>query len=365
MQTKEILNSEKLKNVMAESHGFYIGEDILSSPAFFPDKRAPLLVVFNSSENFRQILNKLLDCYGEKTQVRVFWGSDEKTLSLGELYEKMPFPAVVLFPAQKLTERARFDFSDLVEIMTTLRGENGCKWDRAQTHKSIRINLIEEAYELVDAIDADDKAMILEEIGDVLLQAVFHTHIEMQEGTFGYGEMLTAICQKLLSRHTHIFGENRAENAEQALNFWNEAKSVEKGYKTVASAMELVPKNMPALLYSYKLQKKAAKAGFDWDDVKGVVDKIGEEILELMSARNTKEREDEGGDLLFAAVNLLRFLDVEPELALKAASEKFLKRFKLLEQKISAQGKKIGDLSLAQMEEVWQDVKRAEDSGNK
>lgn len=358
MLEKFLNSSQTLLRVMSKSHGYYIGGDIDSSKSFFPSKRVPLVIYLENSEKLSEILSKLKKCYGGEKSVTAVFVNKEINSELNSLV--IPeFPCALILLDEKLTESKKFDFSDLIEIMLRLRAENGCEWDKAQTHESIRINLIEEAYELVEAIDKADKDMLLEETGDVLLQAVFHTHIEMQDGSFDYSDMLTHLCDKLLTRHTHIFGNNHAENAEQALNFWNSAKSEEKGYKDYSHSMRLVPNNLPSLLYAFKLQKKAAKGGFDWDSVSDVLLKVGEELEEVLNATDS-EREMEGGDLLFAVVNLLRFLDIEPELALKAASQKFLNRFESMEHKIASRGKRIDECSLEEMDKVWNEVKAEE-----
>ena len=224
----------------SESVQFYIAGDILAGYVFV-NKRVPLVVTGVTAENFEAVRARLSDLYGDhKTVCTASSEGGVRECALSQLppgdYEYLRFGG------KRLTARRRFDFSDLVEIMMALRAEGGCEWDRAQTHESIRINLIEEAYELVDAIDKGSREMMLEEAGDVLLQAVFHTQIALDNGEFGYSDMLTALCRKLLDRHTHIFGSNHAENAEQALGFWTEAKKKEKKYSSDADAMSRVPR---------------------------------------------------------------------------------------------------------------------------
>ena len=223
----------------SESVQFYIAGDILAGYVFV-NKRVPLVVTGVTADNFEAVRARLSDLYGDhKTVCTASSEGGVRECALSQLppgdYEYLRFGG------KRLTARRRFDFSDLVEIMMALRAEGGCEWDRAQTHESIRINLIEEAYELVDAIDKGSREMMLEEAGDVLLQAVFHTQIALDNGEFGYSDMLTALCRKLLDRHTHIFGSNHAENAEQALGFWTEAKKKEKKYSSDADAMSRVP----------------------------------------------------------------------------------------------------------------------------
>ena len=337
------------------SEQFYIARDLVECADV--NKRIPLGVACTDARERAVVEEKLRSLYGGEQMARVFSGEgligEFPLSSLPEEWESLRIDGI------PLTERKRFDFSDLVEIMEGLRAEGGCEWDRAQTHESIRINLIEEAYELVDAIDSRSRDMMLEEAGDVLLQAVFHTQIAKDEGDFGYGDMLTALCRKLLDRHTHIFGGNHADNAEQALGFWNAAKQKEKKYASSADAMSRVPRNLPALLYAEKIQKIAKKSGYDFENAKHAAGKVGEELDELLSAP-TEDRVDEAGDLLFAAVNVVRLLGVEPEMALRAAAEKFERRFARAEQLAADKGKKLADCDAEELDELWETAKKAE-----
>ena len=300
----------------------YIESDFLAT--LFFNKRIPLKIVGIS--NVEAVKQKLSDVYGNAQVVAVFDGK-EVECKVNDLKEANE----IFVDGVPLIEAERFDFSDFVQIMKRLRADDGCEWDRAQTHDSIRINLIEEAYELLEAIDAKDKDMMKEECGDVLMQAIFHTEIAEKEGDFDYADMLTALCRKLIDRHTHIFGTNHANTPEEALAFWNEAKKKEKKYSSYADAMNKVPKNLPSLLYAEKLQKRAKKSGFDWPSVDGALEKVVEELEELKSA-TPETRNEEAGDLLFAAVNVLRFYKVDPEMALHDASIKFFKRFEIVER---------------------------------
>lgn len=351
---------EELEKAKSYSHAFYIGQEIVFFDCFFPNKRIPLIVGMDSPTLKTKIVEKLIGAYGEQKEICVFTEKNKQTLLLKDLENCSIYPMEIMFSKETLTESKRYDFADLVEIMAILRGEGGCDWDRAQTHDSIRINLIEEAYELVEGIDKDDSNMMLEETGDVLLQSIFHTQIEKEKGGFDYSDMLTTLCDKLVTRHTHIFGDNHATNKDEALNFWQEAKKKEKGYKNYSHAIDLIPKNLPALLYAYKVQKTAKKAGFDWDDIKYPIDKIQEELDEVLSASES-EKCLEGGDLLFAVVNVLRFLKIDPEIALRDASKKFVKRFELVEKELTKDGKEMNEFSLEEMDAVWNSIKHTID----
>lgn len=348
--------ANSLERAMKGSFARYIAEDFVSSELVF-NKRIPLVVTGVTEGNKAAVISALDKNYGDVAVIVEDGDGEEIAGTVGELCG-LSFETVLVTPVA-MQERKRFDFSDLVEIMKRLCAEDGCEWDKAQTHASIRINLIEEAYELVEAIDADNRDMMLEECGDVLMQAIFHTEIAEKEGDFDFTDMLTALCRKLIDRHTHIFGANHADNPDEALVFWNEAKKKEKKYKSNADAMDRVPKNLPSLLYAEKLQKIAKKCGFDWTDIKGAKDKIYEETEELLNA-DKDMRVEEGGDLLFAVVNTLRFLKVEPEIALREASAKFLRRFAAVENTVIESGREMTDCTLDELDSIWNDVKRSE-----
>lgn len=326
----------------------YIESDFLVT--LFFNKRIPLKIVGIS--NVEAVKQKLSDVYGNAQVVAVFDGK-EVECKVNDLKEA----SEIFVDGVPLIEAERFDFSDFVQIMKRLRADDGCEWDRAQTHDSIRINLIEEAYELLEAIDAKDKDMMKEECGDVLMQAIFHTEIAEKEGDFDYADMFTTLCRKLIDRHTHIFGTNHANTPEEALAFWNEAKKKEKKYSSYADAMNKVPKNLPSLLYAEKLQKRAKKSGFDWPSVDGALEKVVEELEELKSA-TPETRNEEAGDLLFAVVNVLRFYKVDPEMALHDASIKFFKRFEIVERLANERGIDMPSTSIEELDKLWDEAKR-------
>lgn len=338
------------------SRQIYIASDLLPDYVYV-NKRIALVVRDITEANAAAVKQKLLSLYGAEKKATASNGAAAEEFILGAMPLK-PYERLFL-GAEELTARGRFDFSDLQEIMGRLRGEGGCEWDRAQSHESIRINLIEEAYELVEAIDCADAGMMREESGDVLMQAVFHTQIASEAGEFGYGDMLTELCRKLLDRHTHIFGNNHADNADEALNFWNEAKKKEKKYTSHTDAMKRVPKNLPALLYAEKIQKTAQKSGFDWNGPAPAAEKLAEELGEFLAASPENKRE-EGGDLLFAAVNLLRLSKTEAETALREASGKFVRRFSEVERIVTERGREMTDCTLEELDAVWEEVKTAE-----
>jgi len=259
--------------------------------------------------------------------------------------------------------KQRYDINDLLKIMELLRSPEGCPWDREQDHHSIRANLIEETYEVLDAIDRNDTANLREELGDLLLQIVFHSRMEEEAGSFSFGDVCDEVCQKLVIRHPHVFGDVTAETTDQVLTNWDAIKAETKGQQTVADSMDSVPRNLPALMRAYKLQKKAAKVGFDWPDVRGAADKVAEETAEVLEAYHCGMQADideELGDLLFAVVNLSRFVHSEPEEALTRANDKFLRRFSGVERLAQERGIDMKSSSLEELDKLWDEVKLAE-----
>lgn len=256
------------------------------------------------------------------------------------------------------TNDKKYTFNDLLEIMRVLRSDNGCPWDKAQDHQSIKYALLEEACEAMEALDKKGSDAFSDELGDVLLQVVFHSQIGSENDTFTIDDVLNKVCTKLISRHTHIFGTDKSNSSDNALDIWEKNKKKEKGLMTQTEIMRDVCSCLPQLIRAEKVQKKAAKVGFDWDDVNGAYDKLKEEIDELKSAKTKEEIEEEFGDLLFSCVNISRFLSVNPEEALKKATDKFINRFDKLEQAVVNNGKKLEDLTLSEMDEIWDRVKK-------
>lgn len=254
--------------------------------------------------------------------------------------------------------KTRYDVSDLRHIVELLRGEGGCPWDREQTHESIRREFIEEVYEVVEAIDEHSPEHLKEELGDVLLQVVFHASIEEDAGRYDLDAVADGVCKKLILRHPHVFGSVSVTGADQVLDNWDKIKRVEKHQTTVTSAMESVAKSLPALWRAEKVQKKAAKAGFDWDGPAGALDKIGEETQELRDALETRgDVSEELGDLMFSCVNAARLLKLDPEEVLRRATDKFIARFSKMEAWAGETGRPLEELTPAQMDELWERTK--------
>lgn len=253
-----------------------------------------------------------------------------------------------------------YKIEDLRRIMELLRSDNGCPWDREQNHKSIRANLLEEAYEAVDAIDRANDTDLCEELGDVLLQVVFHARMAEEEGSFTLDDVADGICKKLILRHPHVFGEVKVSDSAEVLDNWDRIKRVEKKQETALSTLDSVPKAFPALMRAQKVGKRAAKAGFDWDAVDGAFDKITEETDELRAAISSGKREDmaeELGDLLFSIVNVARFLKLDAEDALQSATNKFIDRFGRVERLAASRGLDMETAGIDALDDLWNEVK--------
>ena len=252
-----------------------------------------------------------------------------------------------------------YTFEDLKQIMKTLRAEDGCPWDRAQDHDTLKKHLVEECAEVLEAIDAHDTENLCEELGDVLLQVLFHASIEEDAGQFTLDDVADGICKKLIFRHPFLFEQEQGRDADGALTTWEERKRKEKGQRTTSEAMDAVARARPALTRAQKLQEKAAKAGFDWDSVDPVLDKLEEELAELRQAvREQSNVEEELGDLLFAAAKAGRFLHVDGERALQKGCDKFIRRFRLVEE--LAGDKSLTERPVRELEELWRQAKQRE-----
>lgn len=273
----------------------------------------------------------------------------------------------------------QYSMQELLQVMAFLRSDQGCPWDKTQTHASLRKNLLEEAYEAIDAIDSGRPERLCDELGDVLMQVVFHAQLAMEAGEFTFDDVVGSICRKLISRHTHLFGDDHAETPEAVLATWEKNKLKEKGHLTQSQVLDDVPHSLPALHRSYKVQHKAAQVGFDWSDEIGPRLKITEELDEIEECISSTRKavsegllspeaadlalEDEVGDLLFSMVNYARHLKVQPEIALTAATDKFIRRFTRLEELASLKGQALADVDFETLDQFWEQVKIEENRG--
>ncbi|TAL29476.1 MAG: nucleoside triphosphate pyrophosphohydrolase [Spirochaetes bacterium] len=250
----------------------------------------------------------------------------------------------------------------LAEIASILRAENGCAWDRAQTSATLRPYLIEEAYEVYEAIGSGDPADLKEELGDLIYQVYAHAQIAREAGQFTIDDVAQGIVTKLIGRHPHVFGDEKADTPDEVTDRWEKIKKKEKSHRE--SILDGVPASLPALLKSYRIQQKASRIGFDWERIDGVIEKLDEEVREFKEAvatvpKGSPEIEEEIGDILFTIVNIARFTGVNPEDALARTANKFITRFRFVEKEAAAQGKALEDMDLAEMDALWELAKRA------
>jgi tetrapyrrole methylase family protein/MazG family protein len=253
------------------------------------------------------------------------------------------------------------DFYNLKRIIAKLRAPDGCPWDREQTHNSIKQYLIEEAYEVIQAIDEAKTDKLCDELGDLLLQILLHTQIAEEKGEFDMEDVIRSISEKMIRRHPHVFGNVKATSPDEVVANWDEIKRQENNGET--SLLNSVPKSIPALAYSHAIQNRAARTGFDWKDFDGILNKVMEEIEELRQAETQQHKVHEFGDLMFVLTNVARWLNIDPELSLRQTNERFYNRFKYMEKVCDKRGIQLGNLSFDQQNELWEQAKKQENEG--
>lgn len=310
---------------------------------------------------------KLLDYYRDTSDMEIYYiraagikGMEViRKIKLYELDRQEDIDYLTSFYIPEMPS-ANKDFNDLTDIMSTLRGQNGCPWDKEQNHKTLKRYLIEECYEVLEAIDEDSADKLKEELGDVLLQVVFHSQLGEEEELFDIKDVIKGICEKMVLRHPHIFGNVKAETSEEVLRNWDEIKKKEKSIDSFTEDLKRVPKNLPALMRAEKVQSKAGKANFDFETADDAISKVLEEVDEVKNVYKTKDRakiEEEVGDLLFSSVNIARFLDIDPEMALNYTIDKFIKRFEYIEKSAEENGLNLKDMTIQQMDKLWEKAK--------
>lgn len=326
--------------------------------------KAPL-IVYDVDDNALASDVKLLlaDLFGDETKVK-FLSQKCKEIPLYELDRQKNYDYLTAVAIERVdvVEKKRFTAEDLHEIVVRLRKPNGCPWDRVQTCETIKMNAVEEAYELVDAIDLNDDEKLLEETGDIMLQAIFHAVIKAETGAFNFTDVISGVCDKLISRHTHIFGKDKAENAEGALSVWDKNKMKEKHQETFADSVNDVPKCFPAALRAQKVGKRAAKAGMDFISFEQAKERIFDELKEFDAAFNAGDKieaEKEIGDVLFAVVSVARKAGLDAEKALKESVERFAKRFCKAEELALKDGKVVTELSYEEWDKYYLAAKAA------
>lgn len=329
------------------------------------------LVVKYIDDNFVAGELKLLltEIYDYDTPMYVYNGQKVVLTQLEQLdRQKVNYQTAIVIQPKPLCQRQLHTYSDIGIVIQRLRAPDGCPWDKEQTHMSLRKNVVEEAYELVSAIESDDIEHIVEELGDILMQFALHTAIAVEDNEFVPSEVYSRLCNKLITRHPHVFGDlPRSATAQEALTNWEAVKKKEHKIKDLTHNLLDVPQGMSQLMRAQKLQYRAHKGGYDFENVEQAVDKLNEELGEVLQSHkqgNAQELEKEGGDLLFATVNVLRLLGVDCEIALGIASQKFVNRVIECEKILYKQGKQLTELTAEQFDQLWQEVKRNEQSQN-
>ena len=333
-------------------------------------EEALFLTEMHSRESAGDCKLKLLELMPPDMQISFFMGNEQGEMSLCAIplceldrqagYDHM---SACYISAVSMKDRSRFDMDDLLAIIKRLRGEGGCPWDREQTHETLLANLLEECYEFISAVREGDVDHIYDELGDVLLQVVFHAEIARQCGEFDILDVTSAISQKMIERHTHIFGTERADTAEAVLDNWEALKRKQRGITSTAEAMKDVSTGLSALLRAYKVQHKAAKVGFDFESAQDALAKIYEEADEVkaeLGFSGSKQLEKELGDVLFSIVNVCRLCGKNPDIALFSATNEFVARFERMENAIKNTGKCLKDLTLSEMDVYWSAEKQVE-----
>ncbi|MBQ3054226.1 MAG: nucleoside triphosphate pyrophosphohydrolase [Clostridia bacterium] len=260
------------------------------------------------------------------------------------------------------TFKDKYDINDFLKITAILRGEGGCPWDREQTYQSLKKYVLEEAHEVIDACDVGGMKLA-DELGDLLLQITMLSQLGTEDKTFSFDDVCDLVSKKMILRHPHVFGDIKADTSEKVLDNWEKIKKQERDIATVTDSMKDITKALPSLVRAYKIQSKASKVGFDWDNVNPCIDKVKEEIEEVSQAiekGNREEIEKEIGDLLFSVVNVARFQDVNPELAAEKSNKKFINRFEYVENEVAKMGKKMGDMTLSELDKLWDEAKTIE-----
>jgi tetrapyrrole methylase family protein/MazG family protein len=328
----------------------------------FPPSAPAVIAQIHSPSVASDLKITLMEVYPDEHQVHLVHGAGTKnasveTMPLYEIDRKQNIGLLTALYLPPLEKGSAFE--DFQEIIAHLRAPDGCPWDRDQTHQSLRPYLLEESYEVLAALDSGDQDALREELGDLLLQVVLHAQIASEYGEFSMAEVLLEISEKLIRRHPHVFGDLHVDDKQKVLENWERIKISEREQEgqRANGVLEGVSLALPALVQAESYQERVNRVGFDWLNIQGVFDKITEELFEVQEADSLEDQEGEMGDLLFAIVNLARWLNIDAESALRAANARFRKRFEKLESTISAQGREVKDLSFEELDDLWNSVK--------
>jgi tetrapyrrole methylase family protein/MazG family protein len=329
----------------------------------FPPSQPSLITQVTSSKIASKLMSVLLTMFSEHHEVALVHAVGTKNelveyLPLGEIDQSTRFGFYSSLYCPPLPFGSAFE--DFHQIIAQLRSPEGCPWDREQTHASLKPYLIEESYEALEALDLEDMPSLMEELGDILLQIVLHAQIGIEHHEFGMSDLITHISDKMIRRHPHVFADGDARDVAGVIHKWEEIKAIERkdnGNPEKKGMLDGIPANLPALVQSQHIQQRAQRIGFDWPEISGVINKIYEELDELKQAQTSEERISETGDVLFAVVNLARWLDVDAESALRESNRRFKKRFAYIEQAATDQGKTLDNLSFTEMDALWDEAK--------
>ena len=329
----------------------------------FPPTQAVLITQITSREMASEIKLTLMANYPDEFEVRLVHaaGTNSEKIENIALWELDHSPHIGPLSSLYIPAReAGRSLEDFQEIIARLRAPDGCPWDKEQTHLSLRPYLLEETYEVLEALDNEDAEHLKEELGDLLLQIVLHTQIAIEDADFDMTDVLNGISQKLIRRHPHVFGSVHANTSAQVVKNWEQIKSEERktnGDAKPKGMLDGIPNALPALVQADQIQDRAKRVGFDWKSFEPVVDKVREELGELLDAKTNQERQGESGDLLFACVNVIRWLNVDPEMALRETNTRFRRRFAYIEAKAAEQGKTLQELGFEAMDALWNEAK--------
>ena len=349
------LHSQAVGNRLASGSVIYTAQELSDAAHILPQPTVVKCIddKFVASE----VQLRLSAAFDVDTEVVFCCGKQIKKFPLSELSkQRFDYQATLYIQPKPLTQRQTFDYYDCADIMTVLCGKDGCPWDREQTHKSIVKNVIEEAYELADALEKEDIDHTIEELGDLLMQVVFHLEIAHNNGEFEPEAVYTGLCRKLIDRHPHVFGEVKASDSAESLSVWEKQKLKEHKIKGTAENVLDVPRGMSALMRCQKVSSRASKGGYEFESVEQVADKVKEELAEFLSAPQS-DKQMEGGDLLFACTNLLRLVGVDAETALLLSTEKFVRRVVECERLLCQRGQDLKKLDARQFDDLWSEAK--------
>ena len=346
-----------------EVRGGYTAISAYAHENFKPSVIRPLVIYdLDNSYLCSEWKLRLTDAFGDEAPAILYVKGKAERINLYQMdmYEGYDYSTVLVVLGEHFTRKQRFCVDDLFDIVNALRAPNGCPWDRAQNRKSIRKDLLEECYELYDAIERNDISAISEETGDVLLQVIFHSIFGEENHEYNRTDVISEICSKLITRHSHVFGNDSAKSDKEALSVWEKNKTVEKGFEKGSEYIDSVPKAFPAVMRAQKVQKRAARYNFDFSSVEQIFEKLEEEKNELITASKTNGSTfEEIGDLLFTVVNLARFYNVNAEEALNASTQKFISRFKRLEKAVDLSGKDMQKMSAEDLDKVYNEIKKS------